>query len=178
MKIQTAKTAGFCFGVNEAVKKAFELAKSKEGNIYTFGPLIHNKEVIRKLEDQGVFVIDDLNDERIKNSTVLIRAHGITPETQDKLEGLNCNVVDATCPFVKKIHNLVREEYEKGRQIVILGDPSHPEVIGINGYCNNEAIIIESEDQARELCNRLPKDAEISVVEQTTSSINKYAIII
>ena len=177
MKIQTAKTAGFCFGVNEAVKKAFELAKSKEGNIYTFGPLIHNKEVVRKLEDQGVFVIDDINDERIKNLTVLIRAHGITPEAQDKLEGLNCNVVDATCPFVKKIHNLVKEEYEKGRQIVILGDPSHPEVIGINGYCNNEAIIIDSEDQARELCNRLPKDAEISVVEQTTSSINKYAII-
>lgn len=177
MEIRIAKTAGFCFGVNEAVKKAFELAETKKNNIFTFGPLIHNKEVIRSLEEKGVSVIESTEDDRINGATVLIRAHGITPETQQTLNDLNCEVVDATCPFVKKIHNLVKEEYDKGRSIIIIGDPNHPEVIGINGYCNNEGLIIESEEQAKELCERLPKDSEISVVEQTTFSINKYAII-
>ena len=174
MQIIRAKTAGFCFGVNAAVTKAFQLAEQSNGPIYTYGPLIHNPSVISRLAGMGVETVENPEDERLSHADVIIRAHGVTPEVMTRLQSRQCRVTDATCPFVSKIHKLVKAEYSKGKQIVIIGDPTHPEVIGINGCCQNSALILDSEESARELTRRISEDTEISVVTQTTFNVKKF----
>ena len=165
MSIKLAKYAGFCFGVKRAMDIVLETAEKTTNPIYTLGPLIHNEQVVKHLESKNVFVANSI-DEIADESTVIIRTHGVPKEYHDILNDKNCNVIDATCPFVKKIHKIVHDNYEKGLDIIIVGDENHPEVIGINGWCNNSAKIIDSVSDLSEIDTK--KDA--CIVVQTTFS--------
>lgn len=166
MQIKIADKAGFCFGVDRAVKIAYESAKVNGKQIFTYGMLIHNRDVTNDLEKLGVRCAESIGEIQ-PGSAVIIRAHGISEEEYNTLVQKDVEVIDATCPFVKRIHNIVEKEYGEGRQIVIAGDKNHPEVKGINGWCKNSAEIFGSED---EIGNFLEKNAEkpISLVAQTT----------
>lgn len=138
-KVILADHAGFCFGVSRAVAKAFELAENK-GQIKTFGELIHNRDVANRLKAEGVHVITE--SEEIKSEdTVLVRSHGIGEDTLRDIKNRSDQVVDLTCPYVANIHHKVAQYHKLGYGIVILGDASHPEVIGINGWCQGQAQI-------------------------------------
>ena len=163
MDIMLAKSAGFCFGVKNAVKTAYEKAESEE-KLYTYGPIIHNKVVTDDLAKKGVNVIDSLD--KPLDGKVIIRSHGVPPDVYKKLDEKGLEYFDCTCPFVKKIHHIVEERHKNGMQVIIIGNAVHPEVIGINGWCGNSAVIINSAEEAR---NFEPKDGtEYAVVSQTT----------
>ena len=167
--IKLAKTAGFCFGVGRAVKIAEDAAKEK-GRVFTLGPLIHNQGVVERLEKLGVSVILS-PDDAAAGDTVIIRSHGVPLETETRLYERDTNVIDATCPFVKRIHTIVAEEAEKGYKIVIIGDANHPEVLGINGRCNNTATVIAEEE---EISSKIGPSDRICVVAQTTFEREKW----
>ena len=136
----TAETAGFCFGVERAVNLVREQLASGRKPIYTYGPIIHNEIVVNELAEQGVAIIHDQAElEAAAPGTIVIRSHGTTRAEQDRMEQLGFSVADATCPFVKKIHLLVQEAEAAGKTVVIAGDPSHPEVQGICGWCKKKA---------------------------------------
>ena len=186
MNFLRAKTAGFCFGVDHAVKMAFQALEESLGTdrrVFSYGPLIHNEAVIKRLEKQGLTVVESLEEisehctGRTELANVIIRAHGVGPEVYKRLEDMGARVIDATCPFVRKIHKLAEEQTQQGRQVVIVGSPDHPEVIGINGWCGNSAIIDDNIDRLKEFFTR-EKDAGnnilYSVVAQTTFSKEKF----
>ena len=139
MNVKRAKTAGFCFGVKRAVETVYEQAKNSDAApIYTYGPIIHNEEVVKDLENQGVIVLRTEQElEQLTEGTVIIRSHGVAKYIYEKLEKKKIQIVDATCPFVKKIHRIVNRESAAGKQIVIIGNPKHPEVEGIRGWQEN-----------------------------------------
>lgn len=170
-KIILAKSAGFCFGVQRAVNTVYELIG--EDKIYTYGPIIHNEEVVNDLEHKGVKVIDDSSqldgDDRVK---VVIRSHGVSKQVYDDIEKKHAHIVDATCPFVLKIHNIVRKQSEAGAQIVIIGNENHPEVQGIMGWCVNTPVVIDTAEKAENL--RLDCDKNVCIVSQTTFNYNKF----
>ncbi len=174
MEIILAKSAGFCFGVQRAVDMAYEQAGHRE--VYTFGPIIHNEEVIEDLKSKGVNIIEDLDElEGKADCTVVIRSHGVEKKVYDDLNSRGIHVVDATCPFVKKIHNIVKNDSEAGRVIIIVGDPNHQEVKGIVGWCSGEVHVVDSEESALSLIDVLSDESrEISVVSQTTFNLNKF----
>ena len=165
MKIELAEKAGFCFGVDRAVKMAYELAKTP-GNHACFGMLIHNRDVTEDLAGQGLPVLETI-EEIPSGIELLIRAHGIPKAEQEALEAKEVRIVDATCPYVKKIHRIVEKAHEAGRQVIICGDASHPEVKGIHGWCENSAKIIGREDEIEEITN-LDAEIPLTVVAQTT----------
>lgn len=173
MEIIVAKSAGFCFGVNRAIERVYN--ELEKGAIYTYGPIIHNKEVINDLEQKGATIVNEIDD-ITNNKTVVIRSHGVPLDIYDQLKQKNINYVDCTCPYVKKIHNIVNKHYNEGSSIIIIGDPSHPEIIGINGWCNNSAIIIGSVSEAKAFT--ASKDTKYIVVTQTTFSKEKFDEII
>lgn len=165
MEIKRAKHSGFCFGVTEAIKKAEETVLENQGKdikIYTCGSLIHNKSVTDDLKAKGVSNIGGPEDAE-EGSIVIIRSHGEPEDFYRKAEEKSLSVVDATCPFVKRIHSLVREAKNNGFNIVVVGDKAHPEVMGINGWCDNEAYIISGVEEAK----KIPVD-NLFVVAQTT----------
>ena len=166
MEIKIAEKAGFCFGVDRAVKIAYETAEKGGGQIYTYGMLIHNSDVTHELEEMGVKCAENIEDIP-SGSKVIIRAHGISEAEYRQLEEKSVEIIDATCPFVKRIHKIVKEEYEKGRQIVIAGDKNHPEVKGINGWCNNSAFIAADENSCEKIFE-LDPEKPVSIVAQTT----------
>ncbi len=166
--LKVAKTAGFCFGVDRAVKIAEEAASQKI--VYSLGPLIHNKGEVERLSALGIHVIDSPA-EADAGDTVIIRSHGVSEKTEACLREKGAVVIDATCPFVKRIHNIVMEQKDAGRKIVIIGDGNHPEVLGINGRCGEEAIVIGTEGEVSSKIN--PSDA-ICVVSQTTFEREKW----
>ncbi len=169
MKIILASTAGFCFGVNNAVKKAYDMLGKGE-KIYTLGPIIHNEQVVDDLKKKGVDVISDVSSVSV-GSKVIIRAHGVTPKIYKELRTNNICIVDATCPYVKKIHNLVHEKHSEGFQIVIAGDREHPEVKGIDGWCGNTAFIANNPDDM----DIFPKtEQKCCLVAQTTIRKEKF----
>lgn len=171
MKIIRAENAGFCFGVDKAVKSAFNLnAEEIKGNIYTIGELIHNQQVIDALEKKGIKVLDSYDTIK-EGDCVIIRAHGVGENVYEELNKRGVKIIDATCPYVKRIHQIVRKKSEEGYDIVIFGDPKHPEVIGINGWCKGNALIITDESQVEELS---PGNNKVAVVAQTTSKGAKY----
>lgn len=174
MEIILAKSAGFCFGVHRAVDMAYEQAGHRE--VYTFGPIIHNEEVIEDLKSKGVNIIEDLDElEEKSDCTVVIRSHGVEKKVYDDLNSRGIHVVDATCPFVKKIHNIVKNDSEAGRVIIIVGDPNHQEVKGIVGWCSGEVHVVDSEEGVLSLIDVLSDESrEISVVSQTTFNLNKF----
>lgn len=175
MEIEVAKSAGFCFGVNRAVDIVNdEIKKKGDRPIYTYGPIIHNEEVVRDLESKGAFPIEeekDLSD--YDPGTVIIRSHGVTREVQQNLEKSGFDVVDASCPFVKKIHRTVEEKSKEGYYIVIIGNPVHPEVRGIVGWvAGDDVTVISSEEEARDFTYK--RDKKICIVSQTTFNYNKF----
>ena len=175
MEVILAKKAGFCFGVQKAIDMVYDEANSSNNNIYTYGPIIHNEEVVSDLESKGVKAINfdekELND--LSDCTVVIRSHGVGKNIYDSLEQKNCDVVDATCPFVKKIHNIVKEESEKGKTIIIVGSEYHPEVEGIKGWVNGDAFIVDNEEDARGI--DLDSNTPVCIVSQTTYNPEKFA---
>ena len=173
MEVKVAKTAGFCFGVQRAVDKVYELIGSCPDRLFTLGPIIHNEEVVNDLEKKGVRVAseDDLRT-LPKGSTVVIRSHGVGKEVYDHLEEYGLSYVDVTCPFVLKIHRIVEKESRAGAHIVIIGDPDHPEVVGICGWCMGPYTVIRTEQDALDFV--FPADKNICIVSQTTFNYNKF----
>ena len=144
-KILVARTAGFCFGVKRAVEKVYEQVSMGKQNIYTYGPIIHNEEVVTDLEKKGVRVLE--NEQELKDlmeGTVVIRSHGVPKEIYEVIEEKGLECVDATCPFVRKIHKIVERESKAGRHIIIVGNDTHPEVEGIKGWCEGPVTVISS----------------------------------
>ncbi len=176
MDVITAKTAGFCFGVKRAVDTVYEEIK-KGGDIYTLGPVIHNDTVVGDLESRGVKVIRSPGDlERIEKGTVIIRSHGVEKQVYELLEKKGLNVVDATCPFVLKIHKIVEEEAKKGSRIVVTGDETHPEVKGIISFAGDDVTVIKSTEEARDYAN--PENKNVCIVSQTTFNVTKFKDIV
>ena len=176
MEVILADSAGFCFGVKRAVDTVYKQTESGE-KIYTYGPIIHNEEVVEDLKRKGVGVIESEEElESIKEGCVVIRSHGLPENICEKIkrQGLRC--VDATCPFVKRIHEIVRKESEAGKQIVIIGNSGHPEVEGIKGWCRTPAIVIESIEEAQNFSYDGEKD--ICVVSQTTYNYNNFQYLV
>lgn len=181
MEIIKAERAGFCFGVANAVNKTFDILNDKKDSsfIFTYGELIHNDHVIRKLSELGMRVVNSVEEIRTLTNghpelaTVIIRAHGISRKIFNELSDLGCTIEDATCPFVSKIHNLVSEQYMSGRGIIIIGDKDHPEVIGTNGWCDETGTILSDEEDALSF---QPENNNMlySVVAQTTFSKKKF----
>ena len=173
MKVIKAKTAGFCFGVKRAVDTVYKQVDTCNGPIYTYGPIIHNEEVVKDLESKGVVVLRTEEDlDNIFEGTVIIRSHGVKKRIYDKLETKGIRVVDATCPFVKKIHNIVQKESAAGKYILIIGNPDHPEVIGIRGWAGEHAEVIQNADDIEKI--DFSKKEKICVVSQTTFNYNKF----
>ncbi|MBR0085789.1 MAG: 4-hydroxy-3-methylbut-2-enyl diphosphate reductase [Lachnospiraceae bacterium] len=170
MNVTVAKTAGFCFGVKRAVNEAYKLVGFPD--VYTYGPIIHNDEVVKDLENKGikaVFSIDELPEGR---GTVIIRSHGVSEEEYKKIEARGVKIIDATCPFVKKIHNIVRREGEAGRDIVIIGDEEHPEVKAIKGWCVTPVTVIDTLEKAETV--KFAENARVAIVAQTTFNYIKF----
>lgn len=177
MEILLAKSAGFCFGVQRAVDTAYEHADEK--NVYTYGQIIHNEEVVGDLAKHGVKIIEDDELDQIKDSKVIIRSHGAEKRVYDILEKNGNEIIDATCPFVKKIHNIVMDECGKGHTVIIIGDRKHPEVKGIMGWCMSEPVVIGTEEEAEEfvqscLNGKYKPSENISIVSQTTFNYRKF----
>ena len=175
-KVTLAKTAGFCFGVKRAVDIVYTEA-DKGRRVYTLGPIIHNEEVVADLERKGVTVIDEtaLMDETLdlSDATVVIRSHGVAKEVYERLRQKKCEIVDATCPFVKKIHDTVGRYDGEGYDIVIIGSREHPEVQGILGWCPTKGTVIESEEEIRCFEPENP-EKKVCVVAQTTFNYKKF----
>ena len=167
MKIILPRTSGFCYGVSLAVKEA-ENVLNEGRRLIMFGEIVHNPDVVSALEGKGGITVDSVqdveNDEKRRDSVLLIRAHGVPEETQIKLGETGVELRDKTCPKVKKVHMIVKEEEEKGSSVVIVGNPKHPEVIGILGQCRGDARVISSPEEAEALVY----DEKTSVVVQTT----------
>ncbi len=174
MKVIVAKTAGFCFGVERAVEQVYEQIEKNDGRpIYTYGPIIHNEEVVRDLEEKGVRVIETEEElKALKDGVVIIRSHGVGKHIYDLLQQQGIQIVDATCPFVKKIHRIVKEENGKGRRVIIVGNESHPEVQGIKGWGNQDTIVVENEEQIEKLSFEAKE--KLSIVSQTTFNYKKF----
>ncbi len=173
MEVIVAEHAGFCFGVTKAVETVYEQIEKENSNIYTYGPIIHNETVVSDLEKKGVKVIESVDElEGIGSGTVVIRSHGVTKEVHQKLEQSGLNVIDATCPFVKRIHRIVEEESKKGKSIIVVGSESHPEVEGIVSYATGPVYVIDSPEKAMEFEG--DKKLEYTVVSQTTFNKNKF----
>ena len=174
MKVLLAKTAGFCFGVKRAVDTVYQqVEENKDCKIYTFGPIIHNDEVIKDMQAKGVTVLEGEEDlPKAKNGIVIIRSHGVPKRICDRMDELGIQYVDATCPFVKKIHRIVRREGENGREIVIIGNANHPEVEGIRGWCVSKVTVIGTEEEAEEF--EPNSDTGVCVVSQTTFNYKKF----
>lgn len=177
MEITVAKSAGFCFGVQRAVDSVYKELEENSGKIYTFGPIIHNEQVVEDLNKRGIEVIDTVEQlKKIKEGTVVIRSHGVAKEIYDILEQQKLKMVDATCPFVKKIHNIVLDESNNGKTIIIIGNDNHPEVEGIKGWVNGEVIVINKEEQIEKLS--LSEQTKACIVSQTTFNHNKFKYLV
>ncbi|MCQ2530895.1 MAG: 4-hydroxy-3-methylbut-2-enyl diphosphate reductase [Lachnospiraceae bacterium] len=178
MEVTLAKTAGFCFGVERAINLVHEQIDKKDGRkIFTFGPIINNAEVVKELEGKGVYSIDSVEQLKdIAGNVLIIRSHGIPKFIYEEAEKWNLEIVDATCPFVKKIHKIVEEESKNGKEIVIIGDKNHPEVKGIIGWSQGKVTVIADEKEAEEF--QTDKNAKICVVSQTTFNLLKFQYVV
>ena len=174
MEIKVAKTAGFCFGVKRAVETVYDQVEKEKGEqIYTYGPIIHNDEVVKDMQKRGVKVIQTEEElENLENGVVIIRSHGVPKRIYDKLAEKNIACVDATCPFVKKIHNIVKRESEAGSQIVIIGNNEHPEVEGIKGWSTSPVTVIQTMEDVNNF--EPDRSRKVCIVSQTTFNYKKF----
>ena len=176
MKVELAKSAGFCFGVEKAVNTVYEEAKKGNDIVYTLGPIIHNEEVVKDMKKRGVEAVKIEDLASLPKGTVIIRSHGVSREIFNFVKRSGHRVVDATCPFVKKIHAIVSVQSGKGKTVVIIGNPEHPEVMGIRGWGDENTYAVENIEQFVNL--ELKKDEEIIIVAQTTFNHKKFQEII
>lgn len=176
MKVELAKSAGFCFGVEKAVNTVYEEAKNENEIVYTLGPIIHNEEVVKDMKKRGVEAVKMEDLASLSKGTVIIRSHGVSREVYNFVKNSGHRVVDATCPFVKKIHAIVSVQSGKGKTVVIIGNPDHPEVMGIKGWGDKNTYAVENIEQFINL--GLKKDEEIIIVAQTTFNHKKFQEII
>ena len=176
MKVELAKSAGFCFGVEKAVNTVYEEAKKGNDIVYTLGPIIHNEEVVKDMKKRGVEAVKIEDLASLPKGTVIIRSHGVSREIFNFVKRSGHRVVDATCPFVKKIHAIVSVQSGKGKTVVIIGNPEHPEVMGIRGWGDENTYAVENIEQFMNL--ELKKDKEIIIVAQTTFNHKKFQEII
>ncbi|RLD12391.1 MAG: 4-hydroxy-3-methylbut-2-enyl diphosphate reductase [Chlamydiae bacterium] len=175
MNIILAKNAGFCWGVKRVVKLTEEKIAKSDSIIFTYGPLIHNQEVIHKLEEKGVCTLPtDISDNHLDklpaNSSIIIRAHGIPPDKHKKLTDAGLNVLDGTCPHVVKIQENVEYAFSHGRIVLILGDKGHAEVTGLLGYCPGKGYVISIEEDIM----KIPENKPVTVVAQSTLDKKTY----
>ena len=181
MEVKLAECAGFCFGVKRAVDTVYEQVKTGK-TIYTYGPIVHNEEVVRELEEMGVKVLEgkeellNLECTAGQDCTVIIRAHGVPREIYDIIAQKGIECVDATCPFVKRIHKIVNKAGTEGKHVVIVGNPGHPEVEGIKGWCNGPVTILETVEEAEKVS--FSEGEDICIVSQTTFNYNKFQDIV
>ena len=176
MKVELAKSAGFCFGVEKAVNTVYEEAKKGNDIVYTLGPITHNEEVVKDMKKRGVEAVKIEDLASLPKGTVIIRSHGVSREIFNFVKRSGHRVVDATCPFVKKIHAIVSVQSGKGKTVVIIGNPEHPEVMGIRGWGDENTYAVENIEQFINL--ELKKDKEIIIVAQTTFNHKKFQEII
>lgn len=176
MKVELAKSAGFCFGVEKAVNTVYEEAKKENEIVYTLGPIIHNEEVVKDMKKRGVEAVKMEDLASLQKGTVIIRSHGVSRDVYNFVKNSGHRVVDATCPFVKKIHAIVSVQSGKGKTVVIIGNPDHPEVMGIKGWGDENTYAVENIEQFINL--DLKKDEEIIIVAQTTFNHKKFQEII
>lgn len=174
MRVTLAKSAGFCFGVKRAVDKVYEEAGRSHAPVYTYGPIIHNEEVVRDLEKRGVHAVCDESElSELSGGIMVIRSHGVSKATYDKIREAGFQIVDATCPFVLKIHRFVEEYSKKDYHILIIGNDSHPEVEGIKGWSNPEkTTVLQSGKEAEDFT--LEAGSKLCIVSQTTFNYNKF----
>ncbi|MBW2008401.1 MAG: 4-hydroxy-3-methylbut-2-enyl diphosphate reductase [Deltaproteobacteria bacterium] len=171
MRVRLAKTAGFCMGVRRAMELALSEANKSDGPLYTYGPLIHNEQVLDLLESKGVRSVTDL--ETLRDSArgrIIIRAHGIPPATRKALRASPLEVIDGTCPRVARVQAIIRYYTSKGHTALIVGDPEHAEVVGLVGYAKTSAYVIRHEDEVA----GLPELDRVILVAQTTQDEKKY----
>ena len=171
MKIFLAKNAGYCFGVRDAVQLAYDTAQD-DGDVYMLGHIVHNENVVDKLDKAGAKVVETL-DEVPNGKPILFRAHGTHVDTWKKAQEKNMNIIDATCPLVEEIHDEIKILEKEGRKIIIIGDHGHDEVIGIASQVKN-AVIVADPDEA----NALRKTKKAGVVSQSTQTIENVQEII
>ncbi|NLK97578.1 MAG: bifunctional 4-hydroxy-3-methylbut-2-enyl diphosphate reductase/30S ribosomal protein S1 [Epulopiscium sp.] len=168
MEIIVANTAGFCFGVNRAVDSVYKNIQQQP--LYTYGPIIHNPQVVEELREQNVIPVHSVDE--INEGTIIIRSHGVSKDVYGEINKKGLAYIDSTCPYVKRIHKIVDEYSQKGYQVVIVGDRNHPEVQGISGWSNGEAIIIEKPEELEELS--ISKAKPICLVSQTTYREDRF----
>ncbi len=185
-EVITAKSAGFCFGVKRAVQCCYDQAAGGKKPVYTYGPIIHNEQVVADLEDKGIQVLrseEELN--KLTEGTVIIRSHGVEKRIYELIQEKGLTLVDATCPFVGKIHEIVRKRSAEGADIIVIGSASHPEVQGIVGWAEGDVRVIESEEEALTCVEEDRKlNAEelaskrtgrtVCIVSQTTFNYKKF----
>ncbi|MEY8337460.1 bifunctional 4-hydroxy-3-methylbut-2-enyl diphosphate reductase/30S ribosomal protein S1 [Lachnospiraceae bacterium 62-35] len=175
MGVIVAKTAGFCFGVRRAVDKVYEQLETERSGrkIYTYGPIIHNEVVVRDLEKKGITVLETEDELReLEEGIVIIRSHGVSRCIYEILDRKGIQVVDATCPFVKKIHRIVQEQCREGRRVIIIGNENHPEVEGIKGWGDERTLTADSLEKAEKIA--FPEGEKLCIVSQTTFNYNKF----
>ena len=188
--ILIADNAGFCFGVKRAMNMAWnELDKSDKVAIYSLGPLIHNKQAVAKYEERGMLTVDTIEEiEKIesekarqgiktsKDREMIIRSHGVSKSVYDEAKLKDIPIIDTTCPFVRKIHYLANKCFEEGKQLIVIGDKNHPEIIGINGWSSHSAIIAKNLEELRNISFDTNKD--YFIVAQTTMNEKEFDAII
>lgn len=173
MKVIVAKTAGFCFGVKRAVEQVYQQIEKGKQPIYTYGPIIHNEEVVRELSEKGVRIIEDEQElGQVREGTVVIRSHGVSESVYRIIRENGLDMVDATCPFVKKIHRIVQKASRNGAEIIIIGNDGHPEVEGIKGWCCKKVTVISTEEEAAAF--RREDGNDLCIVSQTTFNYKKF----
>ncbi|HBG7285471.1 4-hydroxy-3-methylbut-2-enyl diphosphate reductase [Clostridioides difficile] len=175
MNIKIAKNAGFCFGVKRAMKMAWDEVEKNDSGIYALGPLIHNKQAVAKYEEKGLKTVNEI-DTIPNRENMIIRSHGVPENIYNEAKDKKLKIVDTTCPFVKKIHTVVSEYHNKGYEIIVIGDMKHPEVIGINGWCENSAIIIKTLEQMENM--EFDNSKKYCLVAQTTINPELYISIV
>lgn len=163
MEILTVKTAGFCFGVKRAIDSTFAIAEKQPEGVFTLGPIIHNPQVIERLKEKGIAPTDDIKGKGIRS--LIIRTHGIPLPLLREAQEQGYEVIDATCPFVKKAQHYAKLLKDEGYQVIILGDREHPEVKGLMSYAGEDALVVDKEEALPRLGRR------VGIVVQTTKPV-------
>jgi len=170
MNVKIARNSGFCFGVKRAINIAMEAAQ-KDHDIVTLGPIIHNPQMVSKLETSGIHKVEDLDE--INGRSTIIRSHGVEKEILDQLQGKGIEVINATCPYVSKTQQVAKELHEKGFQVIIMGDADHPEVIALRSYVEGDVLIVNDPAQLQDL-----KFNKVGVISQTTKHVEDLEAVV
>lgn len=171
MEIIITENAGFCFGVKRALNMTEDELAINKSDVFSYGDLIHNPQEVQRLKEKGLTSIDDYN--KIDSGSIIVRSHGVKKEILEEIKSRGLKLVDCTCPYVKSVYKKVEEYTKKGYDIIIIGNPEHPEVIGINGHCNDNAYIINNIDDI----DNLPELDKVCIVSQTTNTLEKFQVI-